>query len=95
MAQGTRVTGNIFYNNRSEDLFVEVNHGPFLVDNNIFLSPQMLLMVSQGGSFAHNLVTGNMHVVPFDGRLTPFHKAHSTELAGLHKGLHYRARREH
>ena len=21
---------------------------------------------------------------PFDGRMTPFHKAHSTEVAGLH-----------
>ena len=39
MAQGTRVSGNLFHDNQSEDLFVEVDHGPFLVDNNIFLSP--------------------------------------------------------
>ena len=38
MTQGTRVTGNLLHDN-SQDLFVEVNHGPFLVDNNIFLSP--------------------------------------------------------
>ena len=37
MAQGTRVTGNLFHDNR-EDMFVEVDHGPFLVDNNLFLS---------------------------------------------------------
>ena len=43
MAQGTRVSGNLFHDNRSEDLFVEVDHGPFLVDNNIFLSPRALL----------------------------------------------------
>ena len=38
MAQGTRVSGNLFHDNPSEDLFVEVDHGPFLVDNNLFLS---------------------------------------------------------
>jgi alpha-N-arabinofuranosidase len=84
MAQGAHVTGNLLHENLDQDLFMEVDHGPFLVDNNIFLSPQMLLIFSQGGAFAHNLVTGNMRVVPLDRRLTPFHKAHSTELAGLH-----------
>ena len=39
MAQGTRVSRNLFHDNPSQDLFVEVDHGPFLVDNNIFLSP--------------------------------------------------------
>ncbi len=34
---------NLFHDNQSEDLFVEVDHGPFLVDNNIFLSPTALL----------------------------------------------------
>ncbi|MBM3890465.1 MAG: DUF1565 domain-containing protein, partial [Verrucomicrobia bacterium] len=31
MAQGTRVTRNLFHDNTGEDLFVEVNHGPFVV----------------------------------------------------------------
>ena len=84
MAQGAHVTGNLLHDNLDQDLFLEVDHGPFLVDNNLFLSPQTLLMVSRGGAFAHNLVTGNTRVVPFDDRMTPFHKAHSTELAGLH-----------
>ena len=84
MAQGTRVTGNLFHDNSGRDLFVEVNHGPFLVDNNIFLSRSALLTVSQGGAYVHNLVAGGMEMNPFDGRLTPFHKAHSTELGGLH-----------
>ena len=56
MAQGTRVTGNLFHDNMAEDLFVEVDHGPFLVDNNIFLSPRTLLSVSQGGAYVHNLI---------------------------------------
>jgi hypothetical protein len=49
MAQGTRVTGNIFYNNTTDDLFMEVNHGPFLVENNLFLSELSLRDWSQGG----------------------------------------------
>ena len=84
MAQGTRVSANLFHDNRSQDLFVEVDHGPFLVDNNIFLSPMTLLVNSQGGAYVHNLIAGGMALNAFDGRLTPFHKAHSTEVAGLH-----------
>ena len=84
MAQGTRVSGNLFHDNRNEDLFVEVDHGPFVVDNNIFLSPSSLLSVSQGGAYVHNLMVGAMRLNPYDARQTPFHKAHSTELAGMH-----------
>ncbi len=85
MAQGTRVSGNLFHdNNESEDLFVEVDHGPFLVDNNIFLSPRSLTSRSQGGAYVHNLFAGAMNLNAYDGRQTPFHKAHSTEVAGLH-----------
>jgi alpha-N-arabinofuranosidase len=84
MAQGTRVTGNLFHDNQAEDLFVEVDHGPFVVDNNIFLSPRSLLCVSQGGAYIHNLMAGELRVNAFDARQTPFHKAHSTELIGMH-----------
>ncbi len=84
MAQGTRVTGNLFHDNKNEDLFTEVDHGPFLIDDNIFLSPTTLLIVSRGGAFVHNLMAGEIHVVPYDARQTPFMKPHSTEVAGLH-----------
>ncbi|MBI2421913.1 MAG: right-handed parallel beta-helix repeat-containing protein [Candidatus Hydrogenedentes bacterium] len=84
MAQGTRVSGNLFHDNAVEDLFVEVNHGPFLVDNNLFLSPVTLNSRSQGGAYVHNLIAGETHPNTYDERLTPFHKAHSTELAGMH-----------
>jgi len=84
MAQGTRVTANLFHENQSEDLFVEVDHGPFLIDNNIFLSPTALLSLSQGGAYVHNLMAGAIRLNPYDARQTPFHKAHSTELAGMH-----------
>jgi alpha-N-arabinofuranosidase len=83
MAQGTRVTANLFHENQSEDLFVEVDHGPFLVDNNIFLSPTTLLDMSEGGAYAHNLMAGRIVPRPELSRSTPFHKPHSTEVAGL------------
>jgi alpha-N-arabinofuranosidase len=83
MAQGTRVSANLFHENQDQDLFVEVDHGPFLVDNNLFLSPTTLLDVSEGGAYAHNLIAGRIVTGPELHRATPFHKPHSTELAGL------------
>ncbi|MCC6488982.1 MAG: right-handed parallel beta-helix repeat-containing protein [Candidatus Hydrogenedentes bacterium] len=83
MNQGARVTGNLLHENASEDLFVEVNHGPFLVDNNLFLSERSLLDMSEGGAYVHNLMTGKVAPRPELSRETPFHKAHSTEVAGL------------
>jgi alpha-N-arabinofuranosidase len=83
MAQGTHVTGNAFHHN-GMDLFTEVNHGPYVVDNNLFLSPAAFMTCSRGGAFAHNLFAGALNVFPYDGRMTPYHKAHSTEVAGYH-----------
>ncbi|HEO72302.1 MAG TPA: right-handed parallel beta-helix repeat-containing protein, partial [Candidatus Hydrogenedentes bacterium] len=83
MAQGARVTANALHHNLSEDLFVEVNHGPFIVDNNLFLSKVSLLDMSQGGAYAHNLFAGLIRLRPELGRQTPFHPPHSTDIAGL------------
>jgi alpha-N-arabinofuranosidase len=83
MAQGTRVSANLFHDNAAEDLFVEVNHGPFLVDNNLFLSAVNLLDMSEGGAYAHNLFAGKITNRPEPSRDTPYHPAHSTTVAGL------------
>jgi alpha-N-arabinofuranosidase len=83
MAQGTRVTQNLLHDNLIEDLFVEVNHGPFLVDNNLFLSSTTLRDWSEGGAYAHNLISGKIVSRPELSRSTPYHVAHSTTLAGL------------
>lgn len=83
MTQGTRVSRNLFHENITEDLFVEVNHGPFLVDNNIFLSQVSLLDMSEGGAYAHNLFAGRIVNRPEPGRETPYHPAHTTKVAGL------------
>jgi alpha-L-arabinofuranosidase len=83
MTQGTRVSRNLFHDNLSEDLFVEVNHGPFMVDNNLFLSATSVLDMSQGGAYAHNLFAGRITNRPEPSRETPFHPPHSTTVAGL------------
>jgi len=84
MAQGARVTRNLLHDNKtSEDLFMEVNHGPFLIDNNLFLSGRSLFDMSQGGAYVHNLFVGRIVLRPELRRSTPFQKAHSTEVAGL------------
>lgn len=82
MCQGARVTGNLLYNNTSDDLFVEVNHGPFLIENNILLSDLSIRDWSEGGAFVHNLIAGNIELRP-QSRETPYQKPHSTEVAGL------------
>jgi hypothetical protein len=83
MAQGTRVTRNLLHDNPDRDLFVEVNHGPFLVDHNIMLSPTSILSCSRGGAYAHNLMAGGI-AEWIDKRETPYMEPHSTKLAGLH-----------
>ena len=82
MAQGTRVTRNLLHDNDT-GLFVEVDHGPFLVDNNLFLTGRALLDMSEGGAYVHNLFAGPIEPRPELTRETPFHKPHSTEVAGL------------
>jgi hypothetical protein len=83
MTQGTRVTSNLFYNNDLEDLFLEVNHGPFIVDNNIFLSRISVRTQSEGGAYIHNLITGAIQMWPEPNRFTPYFLPHSTDMAGL------------
>jgi alpha-N-arabinofuranosidase len=83
MAQGTRVSGNLFHDNAGQDLFVEVDHGPFVVDNNLFLSAVNLLDMSEGGAYVHNLFSGKIISRPEPTRETPYHPAHATAVAGL------------
>ena len=86
MAQGTRVTSNLCYSNILYDLYAEVNHGPYQVDNNIFLSLCSVWDMSQGGAYVHNLMTGKINMSPHS-RVTPYHYPHSTEIAGYHELL--------
>ncbi len=82
MAQGTRIGNNICYDNKHQDLFLEVNHGPIIVDNNIFLSPFGIRSLSTGVAYVHNLVAGKTSLGP-EERETPLFKPHTTEKTGL------------
>ena len=107
-AQGTRVSQNLFHNNglalddgkaaglAGEDLFIEVSHGPTLVDNNVFLSPVAGRLATQGVAYVHNLICGSFTSVS-EGtnngnsggpRYTPYHIPHRTEVAGFMTFLH-------
>ena len=79
--QGTRVSRNLFYAN-SRDLFIEVSHGPHLVDHNILASRVSLEVHSQGGAFVSNLLCGTVSIDPIVERPTPYHVPHSTQVAG-------------
>ena len=91
MAQGTRVSGNLFHDNAAEDLFVEVNHGPFLVDNNLFLSPVSLLDMSEGGAYVHNLMTGRIVSRP---EPQTFHSLPPSALDGTRRPGQHQGRRQ-
>lgn len=80
-AQGTRVSKNLFYNN-DRDLYVEVSHGPYMVDHNIFASKDAIDNTAQGGAFINNLIAGTMILNKELSRSTPYHLPHSTKVAG-------------
>ena len=79
--QGTRVSRNVYYDN-NRDLFVEVSHGPYLVDHNVLASPVSFESFSQGGAFVNNLLCGTLQWTSVMDRATPYHVPHSTQVAG-------------
>ena len=110
-AQGTRITQNLLHDNQkpefasqlsggmmSQDIFVEVGHGPTLIDNNILLSDASLRMATEGVAMVHNLICGSFTQVGngtdniVDGQLrqryTPYHIPHRTEVMGFMTILH-------
>lgn len=102
-AQGTRITQNLFHDNQrpafakqlkggmmSQDLFVEVGHGPTLIDNNILLSEASLRMATEGVAMVHNLICGALTCVGggTGPRYTPYHIPHRTEVMGFMTILH-------
>lgn len=86
MTQGTRITENLLHDNRVQDFSLEVNHGPILVDNNLFLSPELAqIKLSQGIAFVHNLIAWKIWPTGMvDNRRTPYLQPHGTQIAGFH-----------
>lgn len=109
-AQGTRITHNLLHDNEppkflkvrpdnfNQDIFIEVGHGPTLIDNNILLSMCSLRVPTEGVAVVHNLVSGSFVAVGAgvdsvvngqrEPRYTPYHIAHRTEVLGFMTILH-------
>ncbi|MCR4946639.1 MAG: right-handed parallel beta-helix repeat-containing protein, partial [Lachnospiraceae bacterium] len=110
-AQGARVSQNLLYANQrpknaepaagamfSNDVFIEVGHGPTLIDNNIMMSEVSCVMPSEGLAFVHNLMLGSISYLNAgvdsvengqrEPRYTPYHIRHRTEVAGFMTILH-------
>ncbi len=79
--QGTRISGNVL-NHCDRDCTLEVSHGPFLLDHNIFNSDYNFDNMAQGGAYVHNIFTGVMKKGKVLDRSTPYHYPHSTAVAG-------------
>lgn len=81
-----------------EDIFVEVSHGPTLIDNNLLLSERSLKLPAQGIAVVHNILAGSLTTVGRgvdngaktmkSARYTPYHVPHRTEIAGFMTILH-------
>lgn len=110
-AQGARITQNLMYNNErpegreaakgamfSTDVFIEVGHGPTMIDNNLLLSKVSITIPSQGIAVLHNLIMGSFSLINSgvdsivngqrEPRYTPYHIRHRTEVAGFMTILH-------
>ena len=110
-AQGARISQNLMHDNCrpegreqargamfSTDIFIEVGHGPTLIDNNILLSPVSITIPSEGIACEHNLVLGGFSLINSgvdsvvngqrEPRYTPYHIRHRTEVAGFMTILH-------
>jgi hypothetical protein len=83
MGQGARIVGNRFWAN-TRDLFLEVDHGPILVEGNDLLSGTALLAFSQSAAFVGNRIRGTYRYHN-DKRRTPIFKPHSVTLDSLDK----------
>lgn len=110
-AQGARISQNLLHHNYapegtprapgsmdSQDIFIEVGHGPTLIDNNVMLSKASVRIATEGVAMVHNLVLGAFTSVgggtdnTVNGlnqpRYTPYHIRHRTEVAGFMTILH-------
>lgn len=110
-AQGARVSRNLMHDNHrregleqapgamfNSDVFVEVGHGPTLIDNNLLMSKQSITIPSEGIAVVHNLILGGFGLINSgvdsivngqrEPRYTPYHIRHRTEVAGFMTILH-------
>ncbi|MGA2500610.1 MAG: right-handed parallel beta-helix repeat-containing protein, partial [Tepidisphaeraceae bacterium] len=84
--QGTRLTRNIIYKTEAATIFLEMDHGPTLVDNNTLIGPA-IRSNSEATVFAHNLfVDCGYDYSPDTGRRSEYYKPHTTQAVGRKTG---------
>jgi alpha-N-arabinofuranosidase len=84
--QGTRISGNIVYRTEAATLFLEMNHGPALVDNNVLIG-QSVRSNSEATVFAHNLfVDCGYDYHPDVERRSQYYRPHTAIVAGRKTG---------
>jgi alpha-N-arabinofuranosidase len=83
--QGTRITGNVIYDTQAANIFLEMDHGPILVDNNVLVG-QGVRSNSEGCVFAHNLfVDCKFEMVSDTERSSQYYQPHTRkEVARKH-----------
>jgi len=85
--QGTRITGNIIYNTQAANVFLEMNHGPILVDNNVLIG-QGVRSNSEGTVFAHNLLVDcKFDMVSDTTRSSQYYQPHTRKEVGRKHGI--------
>jgi hypothetical protein len=84
--QGIRITRNIIYNTDEATVFLEMDHGPTLVDNNVLVG-QSVRSNSEATVFAHNLfVDCGYDYHPDVKRRSEYFEPHTTKSAGRKSG---------
>lgn len=85
--QGTRISSNIVYDTQAAALFLEMNHGPSLVDNNIMVRGGFRSN-SQNTVFAHNLLVDcPVNYNSDTNRRSQYFVPHTTRIAGRKTGV--------
>jgi len=75
--QGTRISGNVICDTQAAAVFLEMNHGPTLVDNNVLIGGGVRSN-SEGTVFAHNLfIDCGFAMVSDTGRASEYYKPHT------------------
>ncbi len=84
--QGTRITGNLIYRTEAATVFLEMDHGPTLVDHNILVG-QTIQSNSEATVFAHNLfVDCGYSYRPDVRRRSQYYEPHTTKTIGRKSG---------
>jgi len=84
--QGIRITGNVIYDTQAATVFLEMNHGPTLVDNNILIG-ETVQSNSEATVFAHNLfVDCGYRYNPDTNRRSAYYTPHTMKMINTKTG---------